>query len=508
MEQSNLAKLISNYGGKLWSMISVFIFIPLYIKFLGSENYGLIGFYALLLGIISFADSGMSSAVIKEFSQESDTNYKYTIFRNLENIYILVCLLICIVIFFSAGFIVDHWISSKGIQREELIFNVRLIGIGVTTQLISSLYFGALFALNSQVRSNLIQFAWSFSRSALVFLLFILFSKTIEVYFFWQIICNILYVIVLRYFIIKQLKIVNGNDNLKVEFKTLPKHITSYIGGMIFIAVISAVNSQADKLVTSSLFDLETFGFYNIGSSLAQIPVIFAAPLIAFAFPLFSKFSNSEKIEDQEKNVIVFNKIFYLMNLVVVVMAIGIFFYSKEILQLWTKNAIPMHIFPAIIFDVKILILGSFFLALQFPLYYFLLSKGQTRYTIYQGIIQVVIGIPLLYFCSKWYGLFGVPIPWLFINFFGFVYLLIIISKYYFKFSLKQFYLQILITPILLTIFINTLLYFCYMELKVNFLLFLITAALISVFASIILNNFQSKKRLLSYKHLYNFPNV
>ena len=70
MEQSNLAKLISNYGSRLWSMVSVFVFIPLYIKFLGSDNYGLIGFYALLLGVISFADSGMSSAVVKEFSQE------------------------------------------------------------------------------------------------------------------------------------------------------------------------------------------------------------------------------------------------------------------------------------------------------------------------------------------------------------------------------------------------------------------------------------------------------
>lgn len=80
MEHSNLAKLISNYGNRLWSMISVFIFIPLYIRFLGSENYGLIGFYALLLGIISFADSGMSSAIIKEFSQEHTSNYKYSVF--------------------------------------------------------------------------------------------------------------------------------------------------------------------------------------------------------------------------------------------------------------------------------------------------------------------------------------------------------------------------------------------------------------------------------------------
>lgn len=48
---------------------------------------------------------------------------------------------------------------------------------------------------------------------------------------------------------------------LRTEFNKLPLHITKYIGGMIFIAIISAINIQADKLITSSMFDLSTFGF-------------------------------------------------------------------------------------------------------------------------------------------------------------------------------------------------------------------------------------------------------
>lgn len=506
MEQSNLAKLISNYGSRLWSMVSVFIFIPLYIKFLGSDNYGLIGFYALILGIISFADSGISSAVIKEFSQESDSNYKYTVFRNLERIYIIICFFLCLLIFFSAGIIVDYWISSKGISRQDLIHNVRLIGFGVTTQLISSLYFGSLFSLNSQVKSNLIQFAWSFARSALVFLLFIVFSKSVEIYFIWQIICNILYVLVLRYFLIQSLRNATTNGFLKREFTALPKHITSYIGGMIFIAIISAINIQADKLVTSSMFDLGTFGFYSIASNLAQIPVILAAPLIAFAFPLFSKFSNSDNEENKAKNLMVFNKIYYLLVVLVAIMATGIFFYAKEILWLWTKNAIPSVIFLSIIFDVKILIIGSFFLALQFPLYYLLLSKGKTKYTIYQGVFQIAIGIPLLYFCSKKLGLYGIPIPWLIINIAAFVYLFNTVHYKYLNFATKKFYLKVFFTPIIITLLLNFLVYFCYLKFDFNFIPFIGMAAILSLIISIVCFNRQSKVRTFSFKHFYNFP--
>ncbi|MFW2136099.1 oligosaccharide flippase family protein [Chryseobacterium sp. TY4] len=506
MEQSNLAKLISNYGSKLWSMVSVFIFIPLYIKFLGTENYGLIGFYALLLGIISFADSGMSSAVIKEFSQDSSSNYKYSIFKNLEKIYAFVCLLLCITLIFAAEPIVDYWISAKNIAREDLILNVRFIAVGVSTQLISSLYFGALFALNSQVRSNLIQLIWSFSRSAVVFLLFICFSKSIEVYFVWQIICNIAYILILRYFIINQLKKSSHSRLLIQEFSNLPKHITSYIGGMIFIAIISAINIQADKLVTSSLFDLDVFGFYNIASSLAQIPVIIAAPLIAFAFPLFSKFAHSNTIENFEKNLLVFNKVFYLIIVMVVIITLGIFFYAEEIILLWTKNAIPSNILHEIIFDVKILILGSFFLALQFPLYYLLLSKGKTKYTIYQGVVQIILGIPLLYFCSMRYGLYGIPIPWLFINFVGVIYLSMIVHRKYLHFLTLQFIKQKVITPIIISLSVYTLMYLCYVKICISFIPFIIISAILSFVFSIIIFNYSTNNKITSYKHFYNFP--
>jgi hypothetical protein len=70
MKNSNVGKLVSNYGSRLWSNL-FFIFTPLYIHYLGIESYAIIGFYTLLLGIISFADAGMSSAIIKEFSLQA-----------------------------------------------------------------------------------------------------------------------------------------------------------------------------------------------------------------------------------------------------------------------------------------------------------------------------------------------------------------------------------------------------------------------------------------------------
>lgn len=506
MEQSNLIKLISNYGSKLWSFFSVFIFIPLYIKYLGVESYGLIGFYALLLGIISFADSGISSAIVKELSKKSSANYKYSVFRSLENIYLIICLMIFVILVLGSNSITDYWITSKVIPKVELLRIMYLIAAGISLQLSTSLYYGALFSLDNQVKSNLFQFIWSFAKSALVFVLFFLISKSIELYFIWQIICNAIYIVFLRINIVKKLKFLNNNKHLMLEFKKLPSTVLLYLKGMILIAIISSLNIQADKIITSSMFNLQVFGFYNLASSLGQTPLILATPLISFAFPLFSKFSDLTIEHNFVKNLEVFNKVFYLINIMISAVAFTVVFYTAEILHLWTNNSIPQNIFPAIVFDIRVLVIGTFFLALQFPLFYLLLSQGKTKYSVIQGVVQLAIGMPILYFCTKYFGLYGVPIPWLIINLLSFIALFIIVSKKYLKFASVKFYKHILAIPILVIAITDFLFYFLFSNTTIHFIYFALISSVLGITLSIIIFNKENNNPLLSFKHLYNFP--
>ena len=131
MRNSNLGRLISNYVTRIWGLFSVFLFIPIYIKYLGIESYAVIGFYALLLGIVSFADAGMSSAVTKEFSKPSPINQKYSVLKIIEKNYILICIIISLSVLFCSDFIATYWLKSDGINIIDLSLYVKLIGIGI-----------------------------------------------------------------------------------------------------------------------------------------------------------------------------------------------------------------------------------------------------------------------------------------------------------------------------------------------------------------------------------------
>ncbi|MDH6250684.1 O-antigen/teichoic acid export membrane protein [Chryseobacterium sp. H1D6B] len=500
MKNSNIAKLISNYGSRLWALVSVFIFVPFYIKILGIENYAIIGFYTLLLGIISFADSGMSSAIIKEFSQDNSPSYKYSIFRNIENLYLLICVVIMSIIALGSGLIAEKWLNSNTIEIQTLSYYISLIGIGATLQLLSSLYYGALFGLGEQVKSNFYQIIWNVFRAGIVILVLIFYKPTLEVYFIWQIICNLIYIIILR---IQSLSILKSQDsNLHKYFKKIPKNILKYVGGMTFIAIISAINIQADKIITSSIFPLKTFGYYNLASILSQVPVILGTPLTMFAFPLFSKFS----LSNQKDLNITFDKITYLLSIIIFPVSFLLIFFPVEILKLWAGKSIESNMFSTLASVIRLLISGSLFLALQLPLFYLLLSKEKTKYTIYQGVIQVLLGIPLLYFCAKYYGLKAVPFPWILINFGSLVFLLFIVFKNFIDIKFSHYFIRTLIIPLFISFGVSFLFYLLHKINGGNIILYLVCTGILSVLINILFNNIINKRSFKEFKHLYNFP--
>jgi len=50
--------ILANMIARAWGVISVYLFVPLYLRFLGIEAYGIVGFYSTLLAVLAFADMG------------------------------------------------------------------------------------------------------------------------------------------------------------------------------------------------------------------------------------------------------------------------------------------------------------------------------------------------------------------------------------------------------------------------------------------------------------------
>jgi len=445
---NTFSNVIANYGGKAWTFLSIYIFIPLFIKFLGIEAYAVIGFYTLILGIVSFVDIGLSATITREFARNINFSEKYSILLIVERLYAFICLGVGIVIFFLSPLIAEKWLTANSIPTLELIYYLKWIGAGVAVQVFSSVFFGGLMGLHKQVTANVIQTSWGILRYGGAILLFVVVKPTLEVFFIWQFICNVLYVLVLRTSLIRNLK--KGGTQLVKVLHSLPKETWKYVGGMALIALISAINIQADKIVTSSVFNLDQFGYYTLASTLSKLVLVVGTPIGIAIFPVFAKLVSEMKYEDLISS---FERFGFLLNIVVLSVGIGVCLYAPQIVIIWTGK----HTFsPAIIHEIslitRLLSIGGICLALQLMPFYLLLAKGETKYTIWQGMAQITFMIPAFYFFVKRWGMVGAGIPWAIINFGGMVYLYGILAKKEFGINYRQFFKYALIVPLLICI--------------------------------------------------------
>jgi O-antigen/teichoic acid export membrane protein len=63
--------ILANMIARAWGVISVYLFVPLYLRFLGIEAYGIVGFYSTLLAVLAFADMGFTATLNREMARLS-----------------------------------------------------------------------------------------------------------------------------------------------------------------------------------------------------------------------------------------------------------------------------------------------------------------------------------------------------------------------------------------------------------------------------------------------------
>ena len=75
--QSKLGvNLIANYLGQGWSALMAIIFMPIYIKILGPEAFGLVGFYITMQIVLSIFDFGITPTLNREMARYRAGDYQ------------------------------------------------------------------------------------------------------------------------------------------------------------------------------------------------------------------------------------------------------------------------------------------------------------------------------------------------------------------------------------------------------------------------------------------------
>lgn len=485
--------IIANYLGKIWAIVSVYIFIPLYIKLLGIESYAVINFYSVLLVIMFFADAGLSATLNREIARSDDRKYLRNLLYTIEILYFLVLLIVVLAICLLSDTLAKNWLHSDSIPISSVSYYIKIMGFCIAFQFATTLHNSGLMGFQKQVLSNGIQISWNITRSGLV-VIPLYFIPSLSTFFLWQLVVNIVFFLLTRFYLWRELR---ASDPPNFDFKVI-KVVGRFALGMMLMSVISSANSQIDKLVISKILSLTQFGYYSIASVLAQSPLILVTPISVAILPVITKLSEEKS---NEKLCKIFHKYSFIVSTLASSLTVVLFIYTKDFVLIWTHDSYIAETTNKI---TKVLLVGGAFLAFQYMPYYLALANGHTKTNVRLGITIVICIIPSLFYCVSHYGLIGATIPWLFLNVVSTFYLGYFIINKFLVGNFLQWILGDTLYPLMISSLVGVGMYSLTENLSKGYwvLLYSCVLCLVSVVLNYYFYNLTNPKNKISIKEL------
>jgi O-antigen/teichoic acid export membrane protein len=428
------------------------VLVPVYVRLIGVESYGLVAFYGTLAGSLVLLDLGLSTSVSRQLARmrvdgseiQSQTDLLYSV----EIIYWITAVSAGLLVITLAQPISAFWVKSNTLPVPVIKKTVIIMGVLIAFQFPTSVYNGALTGLQKQELYALINIAFSTLKAIGVILVLKYVSATVETYFTWQVAVTLLFTIVFRYYAWHSL----STHKVKRTFsKKQLKSIWRFAAGMTGISLVTFFLTQVDKIVVSKYVTLDFVGYYNLAFMLAGSISQFISPFQPVVFPKFSQLIATGHTNELAN---LYHKSCRWVSVIVFPIGFGLIFFARNILLLWTKNEVlTLNTAPIL----QVFVVGTLCNSMLVIPYYYMLAKGITKFPLYQNTIASIILTPTLFWLTGKYGAFGASFVWVTINAFALAISIPLIHNFYFKGQLKKWYLNDVIVPLVYSLSITLL---------------------------------------------------
>jgi O-antigen/teichoic acid export membrane protein len=398
---------LASFFSKGWSALLSLVCVPLYVKFLGVEAYGVIGAFVTMQTALSLLDLGLGAAFTREIAQiphklGSPRNIR-DLLRTLEVIYWVVALAIAIILWGLGPVIARHWLRLGALPPAEVGQAIGIAGLSFAMLWPTSLYNGGLTGLHRQVLLGWITSVAAVFRVGATLLALWLISPTLKAFFLAQAAANLFQTISTGICLWKSLPRTGAKPAFHIH---LVRMLARFAGGVTGISVTAVMLTQLDKLILSKTLPLEAFGYYAIAGTLASGLYIFITPLFGVFFPMFSQLVAQG---NKASLVRLYHIGCQLMSVLVIPVAAVMIIFAKELLWLWTRD---INIAASDSLILSLIVVGNCLSGLVNVPYALQLAYGWTNLAFYTNVVAIIVCAPVIYFLSIHIGALAGALVW------------------------------------------------------------------------------------------------
>lgn len=488
--------VVANFGGQIWITLIGILVVPIYLRYLSVELYGIIGIFLSLQILLSVFDVGLSPTLNREMARLSAFPDKAQemrdLTRTLEIPYWLLGILVGLFTFTISPFIAGFWVNSAIIPVEVIEMSFKLMSLGFVFQWTTTLYSGGFLGLQRQVTYNFINVICQTIRSVGSVLVLVFVSPTIQGFLIWQTIWSA----VTAFIFVTSFWHCLPKTDMPARFRLdLLRKIWRFAAGMTGNSIVWLILTQTDKIILSKMLSLEVFGYYALANLLASTGLTTLAISISKAY--YPQFSQFVALDDEVNLRKSYHTSCQILTLFLVPASVVLAFFSYQILILWTRN---IEVASNAYLILSLMAVGYGLNGLILLPSNMQWAKGLTKLYFWQNLIGIILLVPFMIYTSLRYGAIGGPICWVVLNILYVSLGMIVMHRLILKNELKKWYLEdVGLTTVAVVFSIGLIRYFYPSELAptLNFILLI----LISLFAMTIslLTTAMPRKYLYSY---------
>lgn len=386
-------------------------FVPLYIKYLGIEAYGLIGIFAILQAWLALFDMGLRPTLTREMARftggAQDIQSIRNLLRSVEILGVAIASLVGLGIWTASGWLASDWVKIEQLPLDMVASAFAAMGGVTALRFIESIYISSIVGLQRQKLENIVSGTMATVRGVGAVAILAWVSPTIEAFFMWQGLVSLVTVVAFAYILYRTLPASPRSARFS---STALIGIWRFAAGMTAITFLALILTQVDKILLSRLLPLESFAYYALATTLTGSLYMMASPVCTAFYPRFTELVIGG---DQRALSAVYHQGAQLVTVCMGTAAIVLIVFSNRLLLLWTGDtALAEKVAPLLlVLSLGTLMNGLMWIPLQMQL-----ANGWTNLGVKINIAAIAVLIPSILWVVPIYGAIGAAWAWVALN--------------------------------------------------------------------------------------------
>jgi O-antigen/teichoic acid export membrane protein len=434
--------VVANHIAQAWAAGISLACLPLTVRFLGLEAYGMIGAFAALQTALALFDGPLIATVNREMARFTAGAHSAdgirSVLRTLELLCVGVGVTVLAVVLVTRGWFATSWFQASAISVATIRNALLAMAVVVAVRLVEGLYRGALYGLERQVQFSVTHALLSTVRSVGAVVVVAKVSPTLEAFFLWQAASSALAVSVLGTMVYRSLPA--GSRAARFSGETF-RGLRDFTAGVMGITIVSLALSQADKVVLSRLLPLESFGYYTLAVTVATALYRLSEPIMDAVYPRLTALVAAGQASE---SIALYHDTAQLVSTCTIPAALTLSAFAGGVLYAWTGDAvIAARTAPVL----AVYAVGVGLNCLMTVPYRLQLANGWTSLALIGNTIYVALLWPALIWVAPRFGAVGAAAIWTVLNVAFLVVNVPLMHRRVLRGELARYYVQDLLGP-------------------------------------------------------------